>query len=60
MGATPNNGGTNFAIASDVADRVLLYLFGESGRETRSPLQERDAGVLDGFVSGVAAGQAYG
>src|SRR5437899_3815524 len=60
LGATPADGGTNFAVASSVAEGVLLCLFDGSGAETRIPLLERDAGVWHGFVPGVGLGQAYG
>ncbi len=60
LGATPQQGGTNFALVSDVADGVELCLFDVSGVETRVPLLEFDAGVWHGFVPGVGPGQAYG
>jgi isoamylase len=34
LGATPGPGGTNFAVASDVADGMLLCLFDDAGAET--------------------------
>ena len=60
LGATPEAGGTNFAVASGVADSVTLCLFDGSGGETQLPLPSYDAGVWYGFVPGVAPGQAYG
>jgi isoamylase len=60
LGATPRDGGTNFAVASGTADGVLLCLFDDSGAETQLPLQELDAGVWHGFVPGVGPGQPYG
>jgi glycogen operon protein len=60
LGATAQPGGTNFAVASGVADGMLLCLFDSSGVETRIPLPECDAGVWHGFVPGVGPGQAYG
>ncbi len=60
LGATPSGGGTNFAVASSVADGVMLCLFDTSGAETQVPLLEYDAGVWHGFVPGVGPGQAYG
>ncbi len=60
LGATLQEGGTNFAVASGTADGVLLCLFDEPGAETQLPLQQRDAGVWHGFVPGVGPGQAYG
>jgi len=60
LGATVTGTGTNFAVASGVADGMLLCLFDEAGTETRIPIQDRDAGVWHVFVPGVGAGQAYG
>jgi isoamylase len=60
LGATRQEGGTNFAVASGTADGILLCLFDSSGTETQIPLKEVDAGVWHAFVPGVGAGQAYG
>jgi isoamylase len=60
LGATPVEGGTNFAVASGAADGMLLCLFDEDGAETQIPLRDYDAGVWHGFVPGIGAGQAYG
>jgi isoamylase len=60
LGATPSETGTNFAVASEIADSVLLCLFDEKGQEERLQLQEEDGGVWHGFVPGVAPGQCYG
>ena len=60
LGATPGDGGTNFAVASSVADAVTLCLFDDAGTETQIPLPDYDAGVWHGFVPGVGPGQAYG
>jgi isoamylase len=60
LGATPVAGGTNFAVASGIADAVTLSLFDDAGRETQIPLRDYDAGVWHGFVPGVGPGQAYG
>jgi isoamylase len=60
LGATVSDSGTNFAVASGVADGMVLCLFDEAGAETQIPLQDYDAGVWYGFVPGVGAGQAYG
>ena len=60
LGATPGAGGTNFAVASSVADAVTLCLFDGAGAETQIPLTEYDAGVWHGFVPAAGAGQAYG
>ena len=60
LGATVRRGGTNFAVASRVADRVDLCLFDESGAEDRVSLRDFDAGVWHAFVPGIEAGQRYG
>jgi isoamylase len=64
LGATPGTegtiAGTNFAVASDVADGMTLCLLDGAGAESRIPLADYDAGVWHGFVPGVGPGQAYG
>jgi glycogen operon protein len=60
LGATPGEGGTNFAVASGVAEGMLLCLFDEDGAESQIPLRDYDAGVWHGFVPGIGTGQAYG
>ena len=64
LGATPGEqlgkAGTNFAIASSVADGVTLCLFDEDGTETQIPLPDNDADIWHAFVPGVGPGQAYG
>jgi isoamylase len=60
LGATPVEGGTNFAVTSGVADAMTLCLFDDAGHETQIPLTEYDAGVWHGFVPGAGPGQAYG
>jgi isoamylase len=60
LGATADAGGTNFAVASDIADGVVLCLFDEHGDERRVPLVDLDHGVWHGYVDGVGPGQAYG
>jgi len=61
LGAAPRDGGTNFAVASGVAEGVEVCLFDDaSGDEVRVPLRDYDDGVWHGFVPGVGPGQAYG
>ncbi len=60
LGATPDEAGTNFAVVSGIAERVVLCLFDEGGAETRLPLPGFDGGVWHGFVPGVSGGQRYG
>jgi glycogen operon protein len=64
FGATPGErfgqAGTNFAIASSIADGVTLCLFDENGVETQIPLRDNDADSWHAFVPGISPGQAYG
>jgi isoamylase len=60
LGATPRDGGTNFAVTSSVAEEVVLCLFNDAGHETQITLPDYDAGVWHGFVPGIGPGQAYG
>ncbi len=60
LGATARDGGTDFAIASSVADGMMLCLFDKNGAETQIPLRHNDSGVWHAFVPGTGAGQAYG
>ncbi len=60
LGATYDGTGTNFALFSEVAERVELCLFDEAGVETRVRLPERDAFVWHGYLSNIGPGQRYG
>jgi glycogen operon protein len=60
LGATYDGSGTNFALFSEVAERVELCLFDEAGVETRYDLPEVDAFVWHGYLPNVSAGQRYG
>jgi isoamylase len=60
LGATYDGSGTNFALFSEVADRVELCLFDDDGVETRIPLTERDAFVWHAYLPGLGPGQRYG
>ena len=60
LGATYDGSGTNFALFSEVAERVELCLFDEAGTESRVALRERDAFVWHGYVPNVGPGQRYG
>ena len=60
LGATYDGVGTNFALFSEVAERVELCLFDEDGRESRVPLQEVDGFVWHGYLPGISPGQRYG
>ena len=54
LGATFDGGGTNFALFSEVADRVELCLLDDEGTETRVEVTESTAHVWHVHVPGVA------
>jgi isoamylase len=60
LGASFDGEGTNFALFSEVAERVELVLVDERGAHTGVPLTEVDGFVWHGFVPGVGPGQRYG
>ncbi|HLY33265.1 MAG TPA: glycogen debranching protein GlgX [Jatrophihabitantaceae bacterium] len=60
LGATYDGSGTNFALFSEVAERVELCLFDADGSETRLDLPEVDGFVWHVFLPGVEPGQRYG
>ncbi|MGY1718811.1 MULTISPECIES: glycogen debranching protein GlgX [unclassified Blastococcus] len=60
LGATYDGTGTNFAIFSEVAEKVELCLFDEDGNEERVRLPEMDGYVWHAFLPGVHPGQKYG
>lgn len=59
MGATLADGGVNFAVCSERAERVELCLF-DGSHETRLTLPSRCGSVFCGFVPEIGAGQRYG
>ncbi|MCC2308521.1 glycogen debranching protein GlgX [Cellulomonas chengniuliangii] len=60
LGATFDGTGTNFALFSEVAERVELCLLDADGSETRVDLPEVDAFVWHGYVPALQPGQRYG
>jgi isoamylase len=60
LGATFDGSGTNFALFSEVAERVELCLFTEGRQETRIDLTEVDAHVWHCYLPQVQPGQRYG
>ncbi|MBT0771232.1 glycogen debranching protein GlgX [Kineosporia sp. J2-2] len=60
LGASFDGYGTNFAIFSEVAEKVELCLFDEAGNETRVELPEVDAFIWHVFLPGIQPGQRYG
>jgi isoamylase len=60
LGATFDGSGTNFALFSEVAERVQLCLFDEDRAETRIEVTEVDAHVWHCYLPQVQPGQRYG
>jgi glycogen operon protein len=60
LGATYDGSGTNFAIFSEVAEKVELCLFDDAGSERRIELHEKDAFVWHGYLPNIVPGQRYG
>ncbi|WP_337062687.1 glycogen debranching protein GlgX [Kineococcus sp. G2] len=60
LGATYDGAGTNFALFSEVAERVELCLIGEDGSEQRIDLPEMDGFVWHAYLPSVMPGQRYG
>jgi glycogen operon protein len=60
LGATYDGTGTNFAIFSEVAEKVELCLFDADGNEERIRLPEMDGYVWHAFLPGIQPGQRYG
>jgi pullulanase/glycogen debranching enzyme len=52
--------GTNFALFSEVAERVELCLFDDHGQEQRLDMIEIDGYVWHCFLPGIGPGQRYG
>lgn len=60
LGATFDGTGTNFAVFSEVAERIELCLISDDGAEERVDLPEVDAFVWHGYLPSVQPGQRYG
>ncbi|MDD7812711.1 glycogen debranching protein GlgX [Mycobacterium sp. CSUR Q5927] len=60
LGAAYDGGGTNFALFSEIAERVDLCLIDEHGEQTCIPLDEVDGYVWHAYLPSVAPGQHYG
>ena len=60
LGATFDGGGVNFAVFSEVAERVELCLIDDKGAETRYDLREVDGYVWHAYVPNLQPGQLYG
>ena len=60
LGATYDGSGVNFAVFSEVAERIELCLIDDDFVETRIDLPEIDGFVWHGYVPYVQPGQRYG
>ena len=60
LGATYNGSGVNFALFSEVAERVELCLIADDGTETRVEMPEHDAFVWRVYLPTIQPGQRYG
>jgi isoamylase len=60
LGATFDGGGTNFALFSEIAEKVELCLIDEGGRESRIALDEVDGYVWHAYLPTISPGQRYG
>ena len=60
LGASYDGSVTNFALFSEVADKVELCLIDDAGRETKVEMAETDAFVHHVYLPGVHPGQRYG
>ncbi len=60
LGATFDGTGTNFALFSEVAERVELCLISPRGKETRIEVPEVDAYVWHVYLPDILPGQRYG
>src|SRR3954467_1282135 len=60
LGSSYDGSGTNFALFSEVAEKVELCLFDDDGTETRVNLPEVDAFVWHGYLPNIVPGQRYG
>lgn len=60
LGSTYDGAGTNFALFSDIADKVELCLLDKENNETRVELTEVDANIWHAYLPGIQPGQRYG
>ena len=60
LGASYDGAGVNFALYSQVAQKVELCLFDEYDVETRIEMTERNSYVWHNYIPGLQPGQRYG
>ena len=60
LGASYDGAGVNFALYSQVAQKVELCLFDEHDAETRIEMTEQNSYVWHNYIPGLQTGQRYG
>ena len=60
LGASYDGAGVNFALYSQVAQKVELCLFDEHDAETRIEMTEQNSYVCHNYIPGLQPGQRYG
>src|SRR5689334_25169018 len=60
LGATYDGAGTNFAVFTEVAERVELCLFDAEGTESRVTLPELDGSIWHAHIPNIEPAQRYG
>ncbi|OZG69041.1 glycogen debranching protein [Bifidobacterium eulemuris] len=60
LGASYDGAGVNFALFSQVAQKVELCLFDEHDNETRIEMTEQNSYVWHNYLPGIQPGQRYG
>ena len=60
LGASYDGAGVNFALYSQVAQKVELCLFDEHDAETRIEMTEQNSYVWHNYIPGLQPGQCYG
>lgn len=60
LGASYDGAGVNFALFSQVAQKVELCLFDEEDRENRVEMTEQNSYVWHNYLPGIQPGQRYG
>ena len=60
LGASYDGAGVNFALFSQVAERVELCLFDEDDQETRVEMTEQNSYIWHNYLPGIQPGQRYG
>ena len=60
LGASYDGAGVNFALFSQVAQKVELCLFDEEDRETRVEMTEQNSYVWHNYLPGIQPAQRYG